>query len=125
MTLAARAGSLGGRPLYSRCSANNRVILRSSFRQRRRRSCEIGPQSTGFDERNFNADQDHFPARDFGKSLHGARRPYEIGMACWQKGLYVRFVGDTLQLAPPFISEKGDIDRLVSIVDEAIKEASS
>jgi beta-alanine--pyruvate transaminase len=53
-----------------------------------------------------------------------ARRPYEIGMACWQKGLYVRFGGDTLQLAPPFISEKADIDRLVSIVDEALKEAS-
>jgi beta-alanine--pyruvate transaminase len=43
----------------------------------------------------------------------------------WQKGLYVRFGGDTLQLAPPFISEKADIDRLVSIVDEALKEASS
>jgi beta-alanine--pyruvate transaminase len=54
-----------------------------------------------------------------------ARRPYEIGMACWQKGLYVRFGGDALQLAPPFISEKADIDRLVSIVDEALKEASS
>jgi beta-alanine--pyruvate transaminase len=49
----------------------------------------------------------------------------EIGMACWQKGLYVRFGGDTLQLAPPFISEKADIDRLVSIVDDALKEASS
>jgi beta-alanine--pyruvate transaminase len=53
-----------------------------------------------------------------------ARRPYEIGLACWQKGLYVRFGGDTLQLAPPFISEKADIDRLVSIVAEALKEAS-
>jgi beta-alanine--pyruvate transaminase len=28
-----------------------------------------------------------------------ARRSYEIGMACWQKGLYVRFDGDRLRAA--------------------------
>ena len=34
-----------------------------------------------------------------------ARRPYEIAMRCWAKGFYVRYGGDTIQLAPPFISE--------------------
>jgi beta-alanine--pyruvate transaminase len=42
-----------------------------------------------------------------------AKRPYEVAMACWRKGCYVRFGGDTIQLAPPFISERGEIDRLV------------
>jgi hypothetical protein len=35
-----------------------------------------------------------------------AKRPYEIAMNCWKKGFYVRYGGDTIQLAPPFISEK-------------------
>ena len=29
-----------------------------------------------------------------------ARRPYEIAMRCWAKGFYVRYGGDTIQLAP-------------------------
>lgn len=29
-----------------------------------------------------------------------ARRPYEIAMNCWKKGFYVRYGGDTIQLAP-------------------------
>jgi beta-alanine--pyruvate transaminase len=36
-----------------------------------------------------------------------ARRPYEIAMKCWKKGFYVRYGGDTIQLAPPFISDPG------------------
>jgi beta-alanine--pyruvate transaminase len=29
-----------------------------------------------------------------------------IAMACWKKGFYVRYGGDTIQLAPPFISNR-------------------
>jgi beta-alanine--pyruvate transaminase len=36
-----------------------------------------------------------------------AKRPYEIAMKCWKKGFYVRYGGDTIQLAPPFISDPG------------------
>jgi adenosylmethionine-8-amino-7-oxononanoate aminotransferase len=43
-----------------------------------------------------------------------ARRPYEIAMACWKKGFYVRYGGDTIQLAPPFISTPAEIDRLAA-----------
>ena len=49
-----------------------------------------------------------------------AKRPFEIAMKCLDKGLYVRYGADTIQLAPPFISEKPEIDRLVSILAEAL-----
>lgn len=51
-----------------------------------------------------------------------ARRPMEAALACWRKGVYVRFGGDTLQLAPPFISERPEIDRLVETVRECLQE---
>lgn len=53
-----------------------------------------------------------------------ARRPYEIAMNCWKKGFYVRYGGDTIQLAPPFISEKGEIDRLVNALGDALAETA-
>ena len=53
-----------------------------------------------------------------------ARRPYEIAMACWKKGFYVRYGGDTIQLAPPFISEKVDIDRLINALGDALSETA-
>jgi beta-alanine--pyruvate transaminase len=53
-----------------------------------------------------------------------ARRPYEIAMNCWNKGFYVRYGGDTIQLAPPFISEKAEIDRLVNALGDALRETA-
>jgi beta-alanine--pyruvate transaminase len=49
-----------------------------------------------------------------------AKRPYEIAMKCLAKGVYVRYGGDTIQLAPPFIVEKPEIDRLVSVLADAL-----
>ena len=49
-----------------------------------------------------------------------AKRPFEIAMKCLANGLYVRYGGDTIQLAPPFISEKPELDRLISILGDAI-----
>jgi beta-alanine--pyruvate transaminase len=46
------------------------------------------------------------------------RRPYEIAMKCWKKGFYVRYGGDTIQLAPPFIIEKAEIDSLINALGE-------
>jgi beta-alanine--pyruvate transaminase len=51
-----------------------------------------------------------------------ARRPFEIAMRCWQKGFYVRFGGDTIQLAPPFNTERAEVDRLVEALGEALAE---
>jgi len=49
-----------------------------------------------------------------------AKRPFEIAMKCLAQGLYVRYGGDTIQLAPPFISEKAELDRMVSILADAL-----
>lgn len=51
-----------------------------------------------------------------------ARRPYEVAMACWRKGFYVRFGGDTIQLAPPFVSEKAELDLLFQALADALAE---
>ncbi len=51
-----------------------------------------------------------------------ARRPFEIAMKCWQKGFYVRFGGDTIQLGLPFIVEREEIDTLINALGEAISE---
>ena len=53
-----------------------------------------------------------------------AKRPYEIAMNCWKKGFYVRYGGDTIQLAPPFISERAEIDRLISALGDALAETA-
>ena len=49
-----------------------------------------------------------------------AKRPFEVAMKCLDKGFYVRYGGDTIQLAPPFITEKPEIDRLVSVLADAL-----
>lgn len=51
-----------------------------------------------------------------------ARRPYEIAMKCWEKGFYVRYGGDTIQLGMPFIVEREEIDRVVNAIGDAISE---
>jgi beta-alanine--pyruvate transaminase len=53
-----------------------------------------------------------------------ARRPYEIAMHCWKKGFYVRYGGDTIQLAPPFIATPAEIDRLISALGDALAETA-
>jgi beta-alanine--pyruvate transaminase len=53
-----------------------------------------------------------------------ARRPYEIAMKCLKKGFYVRYGGDTIQLAPPFIIEKSEIDSLINALGEALSETA-
>ena len=48
------------------------------------------------------------------------RRPWQIALAAWKRGLYVRFGGDTVQLGPPFIAEKADIDHICEVLAEVI-----
>ena len=50
-----------------------------------------------------------------------AKRPYEIAMAMWEKGFYVRYGADTIQLAPPFISTEAEIDSLVNALGDTLK----
>ena len=36
----------------------------------------------------------------------------------------MRYGGDTIQLAPPFISEKAEIDRMVNALSDALGETA-
>ena len=49
-----------------------------------------------------------------------AKRPYDIAMTMLKKGFYVRYGGDTIQLAPPFISTRDEIDSLMNALGETI-----
>jgi len=59
-------------------------------------------------------------ARDTATGSDAAIRPYEAGLALWQKGFYVRFGGDTLQFGPPFTSTAQELDRLFDAVGETL-----
>jgi beta-alanine--pyruvate transaminase len=48
------------------------------------------------------------------------KRPFEIFRRCWQAGMFVRCGGNTIQLAPPFISTKEQIDELFNVLSDAI-----
>ncbi len=48
-------------------------------------------------------------------------RPYEIFRKCFEAGVYVRCGGNTIQLAPPFISEKEELDNLFNILSDVIQ----
>jgi beta-alanine--pyruvate transaminase len=50
------------------------------------------------------------------------RRPFEVGLKCLEKGFYVRWGADTLQLAPPFVASPDQVRSLVSAVGEALEE---
>lgn len=52
-----------------------------------------------------------------------ARRPYEIAMAMYHKGFYVRYGGDTIQLAPPFTSSVAEIELLLEALAQTLHAA--
>ena len=51
-------------------------------------------------------------------------RPYEIGLKCWDKGLYVRWGGDTLQFGPTFVSEPSDFAEMSNILRDCIQSTA-
>jgi beta-alanine--pyruvate transaminase len=53
-----------------------------------------------------------------------ARRPCEVAMRMWEKGFYVRYGGDCIQLGLPFITERDEIDSLVSALADTLAEAA-
>ncbi len=53
-----------------------------------------------------------------------ARRPYDIAMTMLKKGFYVRYGGDTIQLAPPFITTPAQIDSLINALGECINQTA-
>jgi beta-alanine--pyruvate transaminase len=53
-----------------------------------------------------------------------ARRPWEIAMDCWKRGLYVRYGADTLQFGPAFVMEKPEIAEIFNIVGDSLRAAA-
>lgn len=51
-----------------------------------------------------------------------ARRPFEVAMGMWEKGFYVRYGGDTIQLGLPFVIETQEIDSLVAALGDTLRE---
>ncbi len=51
-----------------------------------------------------------------------ARRPFEVAMRMWEKGFYVRYGGDTIQLGLPFVIKKAEIDSLLTALAESLRE---
>jgi len=51
-----------------------------------------------------------------------ALRPYQIAMKCWDKGFYVRYGGDTIQLGLPFTVTEEEIDLVVNALGDSINE---
>jgi len=48
------------------------------------------------------------------------RRPFEIAMDMWNKGFYVRYGGDTVQLGIPFVTERKEITSVVNALGESL-----
>ncbi len=53
-----------------------------------------------------------------------AKRPYDVAQSMFRKGFYVRYGGDTIQLAPPFISTPAEIDSLIAALGETFDETA-
>ena len=51
-------------------------------------------------------------------------RPFEVAMRMWDKGYYVRYGGDTIQLGLPFSIEPNEIDELCTRLKETVSEVS-
>jgi beta-alanine--pyruvate transaminase len=49
-----------------------------------------------------------------------AKRPWQAAMAMYQKGFYVRYSGDTLAFAPPFVTTPAEVDRFVAALGETL-----
>jgi beta-alanine--pyruvate transaminase len=50
------------------------------------------------------------------------RRPFEIAMRMWDKGFYVRYGGDTIQLGLPFVIKDSEIEALCGALHDAVRE---
>ncbi|MCS5572623.1 MAG: aminotransferase class III-fold pyridoxal phosphate-dependent enzyme, partial [Pseudomonadales bacterium] len=48
------------------------------------------------------------------------RRPFEIAMDMWQRGFYVRYGGDTIQLGLPFVVTREGITSLINALGESL-----
>ena len=50
------------------------------------------------------------------------KRPFELGLKCFDKGVYVRWGADTIQIAPAFTVTREQIDTIVNVLGESLNE---
>ncbi len=50
--------------------------------------------------------------------------PYQVAMKMWDKGYYVRYGGDTIQMGMPFVSQPEEVDSLISALGDSIQEVA-
>jgi beta-alanine--pyruvate transaminase len=50
------------------------------------------------------------------------KRAYDIFMECFRNGVLVRPAGENIVICPPYIVEKQHVERIVSVVSDAIKK---
>ncbi|MGB1174652.1 MAG: aspartate aminotransferase family protein [Luminiphilus sp.] len=50
------------------------------------------------------------------------RRPFEIAMAMWQRGVLVRYGGDTIQMAPHFVMQREQMEQMVGTLADCLTE---
>ena len=49
-------------------------------------------------------------------------RAFDVYLKCYEKGLLVRQTGDIIALSPPLIVSEDQIDEMVNILGDAIRE---
>jgi beta-alanine--pyruvate transaminase len=50
------------------------------------------------------------------------RRPFEVAMAMWERGVLVRYGGDTIQMAPHFVMQREQMDQLVGTLADCLAD---
>jgi beta-alanine--pyruvate transaminase len=49
------------------------------------------------------------------------KRAFDTFLACYERGIFVRFTGDTIAMSPPLIISKAQIDELVGVLGAVLK----
>jgi len=52
------------------------------------------------------------------------RRPFDVAMAMSERGVLVRYGGDTIQMAPHFVMERPQLEQLVGTLAECLEQVS-
>ena len=52
------------------------------------------------------------------------KRPFDVAMAMWDRGVLVRYGGDTIQMAPHFVMERPELERLVCTLADCLDQLS-
>jgi beta-alanine--pyruvate transaminase len=51
-------------------------------------------------------------------------RPLELSRYCWNNGIYLRFAGDNVVIAPPFRTTPAELDRLINVLGDGLRAIS-